>query len=154
MDFGNTGGLIAYYSQTTRNGSWYFAPYIGSGNAGALCLVSQNAQGVTNRRPTTAHTNPTLYVYAAGSANANDFARLSHDATDATLESGRGKLRLKGASAVRIETSSGGYDLPATAGTANYVLTTDGTNASWQPAAGGGGGTAFDEVMRIAFIGT
>ena len=94
LDFGNTGGLISYYSQSGGNGAWYAAPYIGSGNAGAFCLVSQNGMGNANRRPTTAHTNPTLYVYAGGFANANDFVRLSHNATSATVESGRGDLNL------------------------------------------------------------
>ena len=94
LDFGNTGGLLSYYSQTTGNGAWYAAPYIGSGNAGAFCLVSQNGMGNANRRPATAHTNPTLYVYAGGFANALDFVRLSHNATSATVESGRGDLDL------------------------------------------------------------
>ena len=94
LDFGNTGGLVSYYAQTTGNGAWYAAPYIGSGNAGAFCLVSQNGMGNANRRPATAHTNPTLYVYAGGVANANDFVRLSHNATSATVESGRGDLNL------------------------------------------------------------
>lgn len=94
LDFGNTGGLVSYYAQSGGNGAWYAAPYIGSGNAGAFCLVSQNGMGNANRRPTTAHTNPTLYVYAGGFANANDFVRLSHNATSATVESGRGDLNL------------------------------------------------------------
>lgn len=148
LDFGNTGGLASYYAQSGGNGAWYFAPYIGSGNAGALCLVSQNAQGVTNRRPTTAHTNPTLYVYAAGTANANDFVRTSHDGTDGAVEAGRGKLRLKGASGARVESSSGGFDLPATAGINGQVLTTDGTNASWQTPTGGG--LSEDDVVALA----
>lgn len=94
LDFGNTGGLLSYYSQTTGNGAWYAAPYVGSGNAGAFCLVSQNGMGNANRRPTTAHANPTLYVYAGGFANALDFVRMSHNATSATVESGRGDLNL------------------------------------------------------------
>jgi hypothetical protein len=94
LDFGNTGGLLSYYAQSGGNGAWYAAPYIGSGNAGSFCLVSQNGMGNANRRPATAHTNPTLYVYAAGTANANDFVRLSHNATSATVESGRGDLNL------------------------------------------------------------
>jgi hypothetical protein len=94
LDFGNTGGLLSYYAQSGGNGAWYAAPYIGSGNAGSFCLVSQNGMGNANRRPATAHTNPTLYVYAAGTANANDFMRLSHNATSATVESGRGDLNL------------------------------------------------------------
>ena len=93
LDFGNTGGLVSYYAQAGGNGAWYFAPYIGSGNAGALCLVSQNGMGNANRRPATAHANPTIYVYAGGFANANDFVRTSHDGTDGAVEAGRGKLR-------------------------------------------------------------
>jgi hypothetical protein len=151
LDFGNTGGLLSYYSQTTGNGAWYAAPYIGSGNAGAFCLVSQNGMGDANRRPATAHTNPTLYVYAGGFANASHFLRAFHDATDATLEAGAGKLKLKGATAVRIESSSGGFDLPATAGSNGQVLTTDGTNASWQtPAAASGASKAFAVAMAVA----
>jgi hypothetical protein len=93
-DFGNTGGLVSYFAGSGNNGVWQFAPYIGSGNAGAMCLVSQSGLAASNRRPTTAHTNPTFYVYAAGSANANDFVRISHNATSATIEAGRGDLNL------------------------------------------------------------
>jgi len=141
-DFGNTGGLISYFAGSGNNGVWQFAPYIGSGNAGAICLVSQSGLAAGNRRPATAHTNPTLYVYAAGTANADDFVRVSHDATDALVEAGRGELRLKGASAVRIESSTGAFDLPATAGTSGQVLGTDGSNASWQS-------YALDRVVTI-----
>lgn len=142
LDFGNTGGLVSYFAGSGNNGVWQFAPYIGSGNAGAMCLVSQSGLASGNRRPATAHTNPTLYVYAAGTANADDFVRVSHDATDALVEAGRGELRLKGASAVRIESSTGGFDLPATAGTSGQVLGTDGSNASWQS-------YALDRVVTI-----
>ena len=151
LDFGNTGGLVSYYAQAGGNGAWYFAPYIGSGNAGALCLVSQNGMGNANRRPATAHANPTIYVYAGGFANANDFVRTSHDGTDGAVEAGRGKLRLKGASGARVESSSGGFDLPATAGSNGQVMTSDGTNASWQtPAAASGASKAFAIAMAVA----
>jgi hypothetical protein len=151
LDFGNTGGLVSYYSQSGGNGAWYFAPYIGSGNAGAFCLVSQNGMGNANRRPATSHTNPTIYVYAGGFANALDFVRTSHDATDGCVEAGRGKLRLKGASGARVESSSGGFDLPATAGSNGQVMTSDGTNASWQtPAAASGASKAFAIAMAVA----
>jgi len=106
-DFGNTGGLISYFAGSGNNGVWQFAPYIGSGNAGAMCLVSQSGLAAGNRRPATAHTNPTFYVYAAGDANANHFARLSHDGTAATMESGTGAMILTGASGVRINGSFG-----------------------------------------------
>jgi len=151
-DFGNTGGLITYWASGANSGSWHFAPFIGSGHAGSLILVSQSGNGAANRRPTTSHTDPTLYIYAAGSANAAHYLRANHNGTDGLIESGDGKLRLKGASVVRVEGPSGGFDLPATAGSSGQVLTTDGSNASW--ATPTGGGVAFDEVMRIAYIGT
>ena len=143
-DFGNTGGLVSYFAASGSNkGVWQFAPFgPNSDHSMSFCLVSQSGLAAGNRRPTTAHTNPTLYVYAAGSANADDFVRVSHDATDALIEAGRGELRLKGASAVRIESSTGGFDLPATAGTSGQVLGTDGSNASWQS-------YALDRVVRI-----
>jgi hypothetical protein len=74
---------------------------------------------------------------------------MSHDRTDGLIEAGNGKLRLKGASAVRIEGPSGGFDLPATAGSSGQVLTTNGTNASWQTPSGGGGVTE-DFVIAMA----
>jgi hypothetical protein len=60
----------------------------------AICLVSQSGNGASNRKPTTAHSHPTLYLYAEGSANANHFVRLSHDGTSATIESATGDLNL------------------------------------------------------------
>jgi len=72
----------------------HIAPYTGAGHSMAVALVSQNANGASNRKPTTAHTNPTLYLYAAGTANANHFVRLSHDGTAATIESATGNLNL------------------------------------------------------------
>jgi len=150
-DFGNTGGLVTYWASGANPGAWHFAPFIGSGHAGSLILVSQSGNGSANRRPATAHTDPTLYIYAAGSANASHYLRANHNGTNATIESGAGKAVVKAASVVRIEGPSGGFDLPATAGSNGQVLTTDGTNASW--ATPTGGGVAFDEVMRIAFIG-
>ena len=95
-DFGNSGGFISYYSSGTgTKGTWYLAPFIdGTNNAGSVAIVSQNGQGNSNRRPSTAHANPTLYVYAFGTANANDFVRVSHDTTNGTVEAGRGNLNL------------------------------------------------------------
>jgi hypothetical protein len=151
LDFGFTGGLASYFAGSGNNGVWQFAPYMGSGHAGAMCLVSQSGLASSNRRPTTAHTNPTFYAYAAGDANANDFARLSHDATDGTLESGRGKMRIKAASRVRIEGSAGWFDLPAGDGTNGQVLTTNGSgNASWSTPSGGGVSKAFAIAMAVA----
>ena len=128
LDFGNTGGLISYYAQSGGNGAWYAAPYIGSGNAGSFCLVSQNGMGNANRRPSTAHTNPTLYVYAAGTSNASHYLRAFHDATKATVEAGAGVLTLIGASGVRID-GGFGFGLAPTAVETGWTtftnLTTD-----------------------------
>jgi hypothetical protein len=125
-----------------------------AGSTGALVIAQGNEIDNANRIPATAHAHPTLYLYGGGSANANDFVRVSHDTTNATLESGRGKLVAKAASRVRIEGSAGGFDLPAGDGTNGQVPTTDGAgNVSWQTPSGGGGGgvtEAFAIAMAVA----
>jgi hypothetical protein len=108
----------------------------------ALVLCNYQHLGNAARMPSTLYADPSLLVYSADIAQANDFARLTHDQTDGLLESGNGKMRIKGASAVRIEGPSGGFDLPATAGSSGQVLATDGTNASWQS-------YALDRVVTI-----
>lgn len=129
-DWGNTGGLITYWASGANSGAWHFAPFIGTGHAGSLILVSQSGNGASNRRPTTAHTDPTLYVYAAGSGNANDFVRINHNATNAFIEAGRGELRLLGASGVRMP-STFGFNVAPTSVQTGYTtftnLTTDRT---------------------------
>ena len=108
----------------------------------ALVLCNYGHLGNAARMPSTLYNDPSFLVYSADVAEANDFARLTHDQTDGLLESGNGKMRIKGASVVRIEGPSGGFDLPATAGSSGQVLTTDGTNASWQS-------YALDRVVTI-----
>jgi|GEM_PF-3762656 len=103
-----------------------------------LALMNYGHVGNANRRASTLYADPSFLVYSNDSTQANDFARLTHDQTDGLLESGNGKMRIKGASVVRIEGPSGGFDLPATAGSVGQVLTTDGTNASWATPTSGG----------------
>ncbi len=111
----------------------------GDDNGNHVCaLMNYGHVGNANRRASTLYLDPSFLVYSNDSTQANDFARLTHDQTDGLLESGNGKLRLKGASVVRIEGPSGGFDLPATAGIVGQVLTTDGTNASWATPTSGG----------------
>jgi hypothetical protein len=153
--FFGTDNAFAIQARDQSSKRWMaLAMYTGSVSStytGAFTLVSRSGLGSANRIPPSTN-YPALYSYADGSANANDYARLSHDATNATLESGRGKLVAKAASVVRIEGPSGGFDLPATAGSSGQVLTTDGTNASWQTPSGGGGGVteAFAIAMAVA----
>jgi hypothetical protein len=125
-DFGNTGGLISYYATSGSNkGVWQFAPFgPNSDHSMSLCLVAQNGLAAGNRRPTTAHTNPTFYVYAAGSANANDFVRLSHDGSNGTMEAGRGVMTLAGASGVRVN-GSYGFGVAPTAVATGYTTFTN-----------------------------
>ena len=104
----------------------------------ALVLCNYGHLGNAARMPSTLYNDPSFLVYSADIAQADDFARLTHDQTDGLLESGNGKMRIKGASVVRIEGPSGGFDLPATAGSVGQVLTTDGTNASWATPTSGG----------------
>jgi hypothetical protein len=122
-----------------------------AGSTGSLVIAQGNEIDNANRIPATAHAHPTLYLYGNGSANANDFVRFFHDTTNATLESGRGKLVAKAASRVRIEGSAGGFDLPAGDGTNGQVPTTDGAgNVSWQTPSGGGGGVSKAFVIAMA----
>jgi hypothetical protein len=118
-DFGNTGGLVSYFAASGSNkGVWQFAPFgPNSDHSMSFCLVSQSGLAAGNRRPATAHSHPTFYVYAAGSANANHFARLSHDSTDALLEVGSGDLRLTATNlrfnGTRIPTTTSGTAEPS-----------------------------------------
>ena len=122
-----------------------------SGSSGAFALIDLTQLGTATRSPATAHVDPTFYVYSNDITEANDYVRMSHNQTDGLIESGNGKLRLKGASVVRIEGPSGGFDLPATAGSNGQVLTTNGSNASWQtPAAASGASKAFAVAMAVA----
>jgi len=94
LDLGNGGCYFSYFNTGLGNGVTHLAPYVGAGHSMAICLVSQSGNGASNRKPTTAHSHPTLYLYAAGSANANHFVRLSHNGTAATIESATGDLNL------------------------------------------------------------
>ena len=136
---GTLGRLV--FATTTNNAD----------HTGCFIFGQTGAQNSANRSPAS-QANPMVYVYSNDLTNANDFVRIFHDQTNGTVNCGDGKLILKGASAVRIESSTGGFDLPATAGSNGQVLTTNGTNASWQTPAGGGGGVseAFAIAMAVA----
>jgi len=129
LGFNGNGGEIAYYTGT-GNETWQFSPLGGAGRSMAMAIVSKTGLGGNNRRPVTAHVDPTLYVYAAGNANANDFVRVNHDATNGTVEAGRGVLTLVGASGVRMN-GGFGFGTAPTAVQTGYTtfanLTTDRT---------------------------
>jgi hypothetical protein len=131
LDLGNGGCYLAYFNTGSGKGVTHFAPFgFNVDHSMAVCLVSQNGHGANNRKPTTAHSHPTFYCYAAGDANANHFVRLSHDGTAATMESGTGAMILTGASGVRIN-GSFGFGATPSAVTTGYTtftnLTTDRT---------------------------
>ena len=71
-------------------------------SSGAFALVDLSSIGTTNRSPTTAHVDPTFYVYSADNSQANDFVRMSHDRTDGVIEAGIGDLRLIAPGEVRF----------------------------------------------------
>jgi hypothetical protein len=71
-------------------------------SSGAFALVDLSSIGTTNRSPTTAHVDPTFYVYSADNSQANDFVRMSHDRTDGVIEAGNGDLRLIAPGEVRF----------------------------------------------------
>jgi hypothetical protein len=129
--FGNNAEVVMQVT-TTGNDTFQIAPVPAAGRSAAVAIVNQSHVGVANRSPATEHVDPTLYVYSSDGAQALDYVRVSHDQTDGVIEAGAGRLRLKGASVVRIEGPSGGFDILPTAGSNGQVFTTDGTNASWQ----------------------
>jgi len=65
-----------------------------SGNSASMALVSMSHLGNANRSPVTQHSDPHLYVYSSDATQANDFVRISHNQTDAVIESGAGNLNL------------------------------------------------------------
>ena len=86
---------------TTGLDTTQFSVNVGTGtNSGAFAIVDASGQGYNNRSPVTAHTNPNLYVYRAGSASANDFIRVEHDGTNGNIVSG-------GTSGILIQPGSG-----------------------------------------------
>jgi hypothetical protein len=89
-------------------------------NSGAFAIVDAYGTGMNNRSPVTAHANPNLYVYRAGTASANDFIRVEHDGTYGNIVSGgtSGILMQPGSGVLRI---SGGISLSA------GITFTDGT---------------------------
>jgi hypothetical protein len=129
--FGNNAEVVMQVT-TTGNDTFQIAPAPAAGRSAAVAIVNQSHVGVANRSPATEHVDPTFYVYSSDGAQALDYVRVSHDQTDGVIEAGAGRLRLKGASVVRIEGPSGGFDILPTAGSNGQVFTTDGTNASWQ----------------------
>jgi hypothetical protein len=129
--FGNNAEVVMRIT-TTGNDTFQIAPSTAAGRSAAVAIVNQSHVGVANRSPATEHVDPTFYVYSSDGAQALDYVRVSHDQTDGVIEAGAGRLRLKGASVVRIEGPSGGFDILPTAGSNGQVFTTDGTNASWQ----------------------
>ena len=99
----NLGSNGQYFIACTQTGldTTHFSVNTSSGtNSGAFAIVSENAAGYNNRSPVTAHTNPNLYVYRAGSASANDFIRVEHDGTNGNIISG-------GTSGILIQPGSG-----------------------------------------------
>lgn len=124
----------------------------GNDNGNHVCaLMNYGHVGNANRRASTLYADPSFLVYSNDSTQANDFARLTHDQTDGLLESGNGKMRVAAATRVRIEGSTGGFDLPTGDGSSGQVLTTNGSgDVSWATPTGGGVSEAFVIAMAVA----
>jgi hypothetical protein len=72
-----------------------------SSSSGSLVLVQNNQRTSSNRIPTTDHAHPTLYIYAGGST-ANDYVRINHDTSNATIATGDGSIILDPANSVVV----------------------------------------------------
>lgn len=91
--------------------------------SGAVAIIGNGANGAANRSPATAHTNPNLYIYGAGTAAATEYTRLEHDTIDGRIATGKGQLSLEPATSVFINS---GFRQKRTATATNYtVLQTD-----------------------------
>ena len=91
--FGNNAECVMRLTTTGEN-TFQIAPSVAAGRSAAVAIVNQSHVGVANRSPTTAHVDPTFYVYSSDGAQANDFVRISHNQTDAVIEAGNGNLNL------------------------------------------------------------
>lgn len=82
-------GQYGLYRSTAGNDTGQLRVTINSANSGAWAIVDSAGTGLNNRSPGTTHSNPNLYIYAAGAANANDFIRTEHDRTNANIVTGQ-----------------------------------------------------------------
>lgn len=82
-------GHYGLYRSTAGNDTGQLRVTINSANSGAWAIVDSAGTGLNNRSPGTTHSNPNLYIYAAGAANANDFIRTEHDRTNANIVTGQ-----------------------------------------------------------------
>ena len=113
--FGNNAECVMRLTTTGEN-TFQIAPSVAAGRSAAVAIVNQSHVGVANRSPTTAHVDPTLYVYSSDGTQANDFVRISHDQTNGVIETGAGDLVLKAAGATKVEGTAYGYTLPTETG--------------------------------------
>lgn len=111
----------------TGNDTLQIGTTVIAGSACAVAIINAAHFAVANRSPTTAHADPTLYVYSSDSGQASDFIRLSHNQTDALVEVGNGKCNLA-ATALSLTTVGSGVEIKegtnARAGVATLVAGT------------------------------
>ena len=121
-----TFGASSYYTLSQRSSSGQQCLSIGlltgdqnSSSSGSLVLVQNNQRTSSNRIPTTDHAHPTLYIYAGGST-ADDYVRINHDTSNATIATGDGSIILDPANSVVVIdgglTASGGATFAASIG--------------------------------------
>ena len=79
---------------TTGNETFQIAPSVSAGRSAAVVICNQSHVGVANRSPATEHVDPTFYVYSSDGTQPLDYVRISHNQTDAVIESGAGNLNL------------------------------------------------------------
>jgi hypothetical protein len=89
LGMGSAQGYNLYMSNTGNDTLQLVTTVANSIYSGAIAIVDGTGRGNSNRSPGTTHSNPNLYIYAAGSANANDFIRIEHDRTNANIVTGQ-----------------------------------------------------------------
>jgi len=154
-----TFGASSYYTLSQRSSGGQQCLSIGlltgdqnSSSSGSLVLVQNNQRTSSNRIPTTDHAHPTLYIYAGGST-ANDYVRINHDTSNATIATGDGSIILDPANSVVVidggltasnlyVTSGATFDstiaATSTTNTVDIIASTDGAGLRIAQAASGG----------------
>jgi len=107
----------------------------GSANSGAVALVDLYDFSAVNRSPGIAHSNPNLYIYAAGNASANDFMRLEHGRTAGLIQTG-------GTSGLTLAAGSG------VVGISGGIITTAGGTFAGNVRVGTDGGSAQLDIRN------
>ena len=135
----------------TGNDTMQIGVTVIAGSAAAVAIINAAHFAVAARSPTTAHADPTLYIYSSDSGQANDFIRFSHNQTNGLIEAGNGDVHVLNnlvlstvGTGIRIKEGTNAYAGAATlvGGTVTVSTTKAATGMNVQHSRQAAGGTA------------